>query len=876
MNFFFLLKDKNNINLECLNNDKINLYIYLDDIYYRSGDIFRCIIQVSGPEKYIGNIKLDYVVLYIYGICIFNNDIISVSEELLKRHDNIHLPFYKKKEDTNEKKFLIFYTNSIILCSDILFNKCNNNFYYSLECLLPYFIPPTYNGNNVKIKYYLYVEALKRLYKNTKDFITKKYEANYSIHIINTKYKNNPILNFSYYPIKPYDIKLYKENDRHTYLHHNFYIYIKELGNTNKFINNSDDINKNYINNNNNIIYKPLLYKTIYNISYIPTHIYNNIQKSNFDCFICIYNLFSQRKEDSSIFLLNYIIPNYNYFYYLHCFLYIIYHYNYFQNILKCNRNYKNFYLSTINNNVSFFLSILDNIEKANTKGILSDEYNQREHNEKVNIYDNKEDTNTFNCSNKSLNEEKKKNTDIYHMNDIHPIMYDDKDLHNFYFCKYENFIFNDIIYEPVLWFDNLIVDNYNKVTSSKEEKDTHIEKSNEIIKNNQNGDSEDTTKRKDHDDNNEKNIRKLKNNTSSNEKMYDLSNDNVKSDTEKKIICQLNEKKNKDEYNVIYNNKFYKMDTIIKYMIRNNMFRYYINKKKIKNDFITNNVKDQKNMKYENTKKMKINSPNIYNINTNNKNVCIISLKDKINNKITNVFNYNNSIINININLRNSQICTKHIDISLKRLEKIRLKKKFFNISKNISFYDENNIIEEEDYSSSSYKTTSSNSKNTSLSSTSISSLQLNVPSKKKKKSYNNVLCSNKIILEQHISTLSCCEKNINIILNEDIIPTFQNDIISIDYFIDMDFYCFNNKDNTLQPFSLQTSFDHVYNMSFRIPIYIIDTMQYEGSINMNSTNFSTTMIEDEPFDMHQIYLREGHKYDYVDKRCYIKNLEI
>ncbi|SOV13153.1 conserved Plasmodium protein, unknown function [Plasmodium sp. gorilla clade G2] len=948
MNFFFLLKEKNNINLECLNNDKINLYIFLDDIYYRSGDIFRCIIQVIGPEKYIGNIKLDYVVLYIYGICIFNNDIISVSEELLKRHDNIHLPFYKKKEDTNEKKFLIFYTNSIILCSDILFNKCNNNFYYSLECLLPYFIPPTYNGNNVKIKYYLYVEALKRLYKNTKDFITKKYQANYSIHIINTKYKNNPILNFSYYPIKPYDIKLYKENERHTYLHHNFYIYIKELGNTNKFINNSHDINKKKNNNNNNInyIYKPLLYKTIYNISYIPTHIYNNIQKSNFDCFICIYNLFSQRKEDSSIFLLNYIIPNYNYFYYLHCFLYLIYHYNYFQNFLKCNRNYKKFYLSSINNNASFFLSILENIEKANTKEILSDEYNKkennekknindntkeilsdeynkrennekknindntkeilsdeynkkennekknindntkeilsdeynkREHNEKLNIYDNTEKTNTFNCSNKSLNEEKQKNADIYHMNDIHPIMYDDKDLHNFYFCKYENFTFNDIIYEPVLWFDNLIVDNYNKVTTSKEEKDTHIEKSNEIIKNNQNGDLEDTTIRKDHDDNKEKNIKKLKNNTSSNEKIGDLSNDNVNSDTEKKIICHLNEKKNNNEYNIIYNNKFYKMDTIIKYMIRNNMFRYYINKKKIKNDFITNNVKDQ-NMKYEKTKKMKINSPNIYNINTNNKNVCIISLKDKINNKITNVFNYNNSIINININLRNSEVCIKHIDISLKRLEKIRLKKKFFNISKNRSFYDENDIIEEEYYSSSSYKTTSYKSKNTSLSSssTSTSSLQLNVPSEKKKKSYNNVLCSNKKILEQHISTLSCCEKNINIILNEDIIPTFENDIISIDYFIDMDFYCFNNKDNTLQPFSLQTSFDHVYNMSFRIPIYIIDTMQYEGSINMNSTNFSTTMIEDETFDMLQINLIEGHKYDYVDKRCYIKNLEI
>ncbi|SOV75162.1 conserved Plasmodium protein, unknown function [Plasmodium sp. gorilla clade G3] len=939
MNFFFLLKDKNNINLECLNNDKINVYIYLDDIYYRSGDIFRCILQVRGPEKYIGNIKLDYIVLYIYGICIFNNDIITITDELIKRHDNIYLPFYKK-EDTNEKKFLIFYTNSIILCSDLLFNKCNDNSYYYLECVLPYFIPPTYNGKNVKVKYYLYVEALKRLYKNTKDFITKKYEANYSIPIINTKYKNNPILNFSYFPIKPYDIKLCKENQRHTYLQHNFYIYIKELGkNKKKYIYNSDDMNKNNIlknnnnnnnknnnnnNNNNNYyyhIYKPLLYKTLYNISCIPTHIYNNIEKSDFDYFICMYNLFSQRKEDSSIFLLNYIVPNYNYFYYLHCFLYLIYHYNYFQNlVIKYNYDYNHFYLSYINKNSPFFCSLLDNIEKRNTfyqtnnhkqlnnnkseniKEIFSDQRNQRYHYKKENIYDHTNDVNIYQhgCNN-LLNGKKKKKLDMYHINDIHPIMYDDIDLYNFYFCKYENFTFNDIVYEPVQWCDNLIVDNYNKITTSKEEKNTHIQKS-PHIRDNQNFELLDTSKRKDHHDNNE-NIRKGKKNTCSNENMGDSSNDslisngNLKSDIEKKINCQLKEKISKNKYNVIYNNKYYKMDTIIKYMIKNNMFRHHINLKKMKNEFITNKVNDRNNMidkhnvSDKKTGKMKMNSPNIYNINSNNKNVCIVSLRDKINNKITNVFTYNNSIINININLQNAEICTKHIDISLKRIEKIKMKKKILNISKNRSYYDENDIIEEEYYSSSSDKTTSCNSTNissllssSSSSSSSISStssLQLNYQSKnnilspKKKKSYN-VLCSNKIILEQHISTLSCCEKNINIILNEDIIPAFANDIISIDYFIDMDFYCFNNKDNTLEPFSLQTSFDNVYNMTFRIPVYIIDTIQHEDYENMNSTKFSTSMIDDESFDKHQIYLKDGHKYDYVDKRCYIKNLEI
>ncbi|KYO00517.1 hypothetical protein PRSY57_0718400 [Plasmodium reichenowi] len=937
MNFFFLSKDKNKVNLECLNNDKINLHIYLDDIYYRSGDIFRCILEVRGPEKYIGNIKLDYVVLYIYGICIFNNDIININEELIKRHHNIYLPFYKK-EDTNEKKFLIFYTNSIIVCSDICFNKCNNIFYYSLECLLPYFIPPTYNGKNVKIKYFLYVEALKRLYKNTKDFITKKYEANYSIPIINTKYKNNPILNFSYFPIKPYDIKLCKENQRHTYLQHNFYIYIKKLGNTkiynldsmdkkNNMLKNNNSNNNNINININSINKKPLLYnKTIYNISYIPTHIYNNIQKSNFDYFLCMYNLFSQRKEDSSLFLLNYIIPNYNYFYYLHCFLYLIYHHNYFQNIIKYNDNCSNFYPSCINNNTPLVFSpLLDNIEKGNRerqtnsykelnqneskniKEMLSDQQNQRHQNKKENINDHTNDVNKFHCYNNLLNEKerekkKKKHLDMYHMNYIHPIMYNDKDLHNFYFCKYENFTFNDILYEPVLWCDNLIVDNYNKRTPSKEEKNIHIQKS-PNVRENQNDELVDESKRKDYHDNNE-DIRKGKNNnnnnnnnnnTCSNKKMDDLSNennlsnDNLKSDTERKIKCPSKEKISKKKYSVIYNNKYYKMDTIIKYMIKNNMFRYYVNLKKMKNDFISNNSNDKNSVidkhnvsNNKKNKKIKMNSPNIYNINTNNKNVCIISLMDKINNKITNVFNYNNSIINININLQNAEICTKHIDISLKRIEKIRMKKKIFYISKNRSYYDEHDIIEEEYYSSSSNKTISCNLTNMSSStSSSPSSLQLKFPSKnnilsKKKEQSYNVLCNTKTILEQHISTLSCSEKNINIILNEDIIPTFSNDIISIDYFIDMDFYCFNNKNNTLQPFSLQTSFDHVYNMTFRIPIYIIDTIHHEGYENMNSTNLSARMIDDEPFDEHQICLKDGHKYDYVDKRCYIKNLEI
>ncbi|ETW19221.1 hypothetical protein PFFVO_01794 [Plasmodium falciparum Vietnam Oak-Knoll (FVO)] len=951
MNFFFLSKDKNNVNLECLNNDKINLHIYLDDIYYRSGDIFRCILEVRGPEKYIGNIKLDYVVLYIYGICIFNNDIININEELIKRHHNIYLPFYKK-EDTNEKKFLIFYTNSIIVCSDIFFNKCNNIFYYSLECLLPHFIPPTYNGKNVKIKYYVYVQALKRLYKNTKDFITKKYEANYSIPIINTKYKNNPILNFSYFPIKPYDIKSCKENQRHTYLQHNFYIYIKELGNTKIYMNNLDSMdnknnmlkNKNSNNNNihnnihnnnihnNNIHNKHILYnKTMYNISYIPTHIYNNIQKSNFDYFLCMYNLLSQRKEDSSLFLLNYIIPNYNYFYYLHCFLYLIYHYNYFQNIIKYNDNYSNFYSSCIkNNNTPFVFSLLlDNIEKGNTdcqtnyykelnqneskniKEMLSNQQNQRYQNKKENINDHTNDINKFHCYNNLLNEKekKKKNLDMYHMNDIHPFMYNDKDLHDFYFCKYENFNFNNILYEPVLWCDNLIVDNYNKRTPSEEKKNIHIQKLSDV-RQNQSDELVHQSKRKNHHDNNEDIIKGQNNNTCSNKKMddlsndnnlsndNDLSNDNLKSDTEREIKYPSKEKISKNKYSIIYNNKYYKMDTIIKYMIKNNMFRYYVNLKKMKNDFISNksndknSVIDKHNVSNKKNNKIKMNSPNIYNINTNNKNVCIISLMDKINNKITNVFNYNNSIINININLQNAEICTKHIDISLKRIEKIRMKNKIFHISKNRSYYDEHDIMEEEYYSSSSNKTISCNLINMDSSSSSssssspssspyTSSLQLKFPSKnnilsKKKEQSYNVLCNTKTILEQHISTLSCSEKNINIILNEDIIPTFSNDIISIDYFIDMDFYCFNNKNNTLQPFSLQTSFDHVYNMTFRIPIYIIDTIQHEGYENINSTNLSASMIDDEPFDEHQICLKDGHKYEYVDKRCYIKKLEI
>ncbi|CRG93140.1 conserved Plasmodium protein, unknown function [Plasmodium gallinaceum] len=910
MNFFFYTKiNKDNINFESLKNDEIILNIYLDDISYYSGDVFKAIFELKGPNKYIGNIKLDYIVIYLYGVYIFNKEVINVCDELIKKQDNINLPFYNEN-DLKEQRFLIFYTNSIILCSDIKFEKPNDTSYYILECILPSFIPPSYNGKNVKFKYYLYVHSVKRLYKNRKDFITKDYKACFPINILNSKYINSPFLNILSFPIKPFNLKM-DNKKKSNYFFHNFHIKIK-------------DVNSKCTSN---------IPKVIFNSTCIPSYIYNNTKKSNLENLLCIYNIYSLRKEDSYLYLLNYFVNNYNYFYFMHLFFYFIYHYNYYVNNIKTTELFKNIkfdsFLKILQNynyviknknpikiklnrqkismkqivnqpkhkKFSKFSSIercitknnheicysnddmiitsknkfhnalsipnvkLKKTDFSNTNIIYNkDNYKSNYVNKNEENY-NKENSLNKSINNKSINEDKDKNKRKNENNFNNPIdnfiFYDDNDLYDFYFCEYDNFVFNDIIYTPVKWYDNLVFDNSEN--SSYPQNYYMEDNKNNTTNINYESPSDFKSENKNSYSSEEETYDELNYNQSYNKKNKDKNShnkfnekqtiDNLNKEKEKKLteIHLIDNKKtnfNKTKNNKVLENNFIKYDkdfekinTIIKFMIDCDMFKY-INTKKMKSTNLQDEPMDTSNNKKEEDKIFNNVCRNVYRINSGNMNICYITLTDANNNKIANTFTYN-SIININIDFRNAEISTMHVDATLQRYEKVKLKKKLLNIAKK-NLYDENSVLEE-GYSS-------FNSDESSY----------------------NVVSSYKTIIQQSVCTLYCSEKNISIILNDEVIPTFRNDLIKIDYFIDIDFYCFNNDAFSLTPISLYKEFENIYNLKFRIPIYIVEKTH---EIYENYSNFDDSVSEIK-LDQHKFFLKNNYKFTYMDKKHFIKSV--
>ncbi|VWU52970.1 conserved protein, unknown function, partial [Hepatocystis sp. ex Piliocolobus tephrosceles] len=411
MNIFMSAKkNKPTINVETIDSDGIKLKIYFEDLYTHSGDVFKCILELIGPSKYMGNIKIDYIVIYIYGIYILNNNILNVcSPYCLNKQISINTPFYNKNDLTNKQKYLLFYSDPILLCSDFQFENSNETFYYSFECCLPSFTPPSYNGKNIKIKYYMYIQSIKRLFMNRTEAVTKINEGNIPITVKASKYNSSYInshnnnktylLPFLYYPIKPYNIKLinktnddflfthkyqyihesnqnnqkkqkyeydktnkqYEKNIKYKYIYHNFRMKITNIFNKNVVVDTSEKSKQNdviakkndtiYMNNNTQISFKH---------SSIPSYIYNNIYKSNIDILVCMYNICNKKKDQStSLFMLNYIVNNYNYFYYLHTFLFLIYHYYYYKNVIQ-----KNIIVPSENKNltIDLYLKIIKKI----------------------------------------------------------------------------------------------------------------------------------------------------------------------------------------------------------------------------------------------------------------------------------------------------------------------------------------------------------------------------------------------------------------------------------------------------------------------------------------------------------------------------------
>ncbi|CRH02996.1 conserved Plasmodium protein, unknown function [Plasmodium relictum] len=866
MNFFFYTKiKKDSINFESIKNDEIILNIYLNDINNYSGDAFKAIFELKGPSKYIGNIKLDYIVIYIYGVYIFNKEVVNVCDELIKRQDNVNLPFYNKN-DIKEQKFLIFYTNSIILCSDIKFEKPNDTSYYIFECILPSFIPPSYNGRNIKFKYYLYVHSVKRLYKNRKDFITKDYKACFPINILSSKYINCPFLNILSFPIKPFNLKL-NNKKKSNYFYHNFHIRINDVNSkcTDTFP------------------------RDISNSTFIPSYIYNNTKKSNLENILCIYNICSQRKEDSSLYLLNYFVNNYNYFYFMHLFFYFIYHYNYYVNniqTIKLSQNVKfgSFLKSLQNHNFILnnkgSLKISLNKKQINKKHI----FNQSEDDKKFEDFLSKEGyitknnyevsrinddmiitykdefqniLNKTNVKLKKNEDEKKKEKNLNNPIDNF-ILYDDNDLYDLYFCNYDSFVFNDIKYNPVKWYDNLVFDNLENSTysenyymqnSNSNFSDINYETPSNLKSDNNNSYSleeendeeisykKKSSKKNEDGDNHSKFIERRTINNLNNEKEKKLTEIHLIND-EKKNLNRVENKKTSENNFIKYDKNFEKIDTIIKFLIDSGMFKC-TDTKKMKSSILLNEIVDFSNNKNEEKNLINKVSKNVYRINSRNKNICYITLIDANNNKIANTFTCN-SIININLDFRNAEISTVHIDVSLKRAEKIKMKKNLLNITKK-NLYNENNTLEGD---------SSFNSDNSSC----------------------DFFSSCKTIIQQSVCTLHCSEKNISIILNEEVIPTFRIDLVKIEYFIDIDFYCFNNDTCSLSPLSLYKEFENVYNLKFLIPIYITERTH---EIYENDPYFDD-LVSKIKIDEHKMFLKHNYKFTYTDKKHFIKSLKM
>ncbi|CAD2100272.1 hypothetical protein YYG_03645 [Plasmodium vinckei petteri] len=907
MNFFFFRNkrdDNTNENTKEQGEEKVTLKIYLDEMFTHSGDIFKAVFELNGPKQSSENIEIDFIVIYIYGLYMFNNEVINVcAPELINKQNNINLPFYNRQNYYNNQ-YLIFYTNSIILSSGINFKKNDHTYIYNLELLIPPFIPPTYNGKNIKFKYFLYVQSVKRVCtKNNKQYETKKYEACFPITILTAKYTNSPVLDFFNFPIKPHELKTSSKEGDHKYIFHNFRVKVNEV-----YIINTNEIDNRKYNNTKDVTN---LERTPFNSCIIPSYIYNDKCKANLDNLLCIYNICLQRKNDSPLYLINFIVNNYNYFYYTHLFFYLIYHYNYYANTLPRELKDSHFpdfanFLKTLtytncidkndnnnssqnNHNHSIMKDGEATLEGKEMHGAsidvpttLTNQINpepfESEKNKNINLKTQKEKEKELESSptmcdieNRKIKKSKpSKNSDSYLNNNI---LYGDKDLHNFYFCNYENFEFNGLTYMPIRWFDNLYVKcSYNE--NDPDFIEEKINNNNYIAYSDENSELSEGSNT---------DIEPFLDYKKTNEYITDqvasqyMSINSVEKTNEKneepKIGFQKNEKSEepkigfqKDE--IIYYDKFVeKIDTILNYMRTENMFRH-INRKKIKNKIPTlmdlsnetnnNECSDEFDGNYMGVLKSKknkngnTNSMNIYKVNMNNKNVCIVTLMDKFQNKITNIFN-RNSIININMNFEQAKnIYVIHADIYLKRVEKIKINTKFINIITN-KLYDDTDIIE---------KGNSTISDEYEFNKNSNDKYDLN---------YTNIT-NTKIIFEKNVSTLYCSNKNITFILNEQIIPQFKNDLVKIEYFIDINFYCLNKQYNTADLFGVNNNIlDNIYNLNFKIPITIIETI-YHTYENYSGINFSDQTISQ--LEKQQLMLKYNHKLLYTTKEDHIKTV--
>ncbi|GAW79351.1 hypothetical protein, conserved [Plasmodium gonderi] len=1017
MNFFFPANKTNQtVNLESVQDDKVTINIYLDEAYTHSGDVFKASFELIGPMKHIGNIKIDYVVLYLYGLYIFNEEAITVcaTSQIVEKQENINLPFYGT-DQTNEQKYLLFYSNPIILCTDMNFTKSNETFYYHLNCIFPPFLPPSYSGKNIKFKYCMYVQAVKRLYINRTQFVTKKYEHHVPLHLLSSKYTNSPVLDFSLYPIKPHNprnphLERNKTSQRDTayeYLYHNFHVTLYESSSSGSS-GSSGPRKQNEERQNENPSSRHALEKRTFNASHIPSYLYNNVNKSRLDSLVCIYNIACQRREDSSLFMLNYILYNYSYFYFLHLFLYLAHHYDYYTNelvpsvgdaknvgsfnaflhvLLACYRDQlvestasrgaltttpseQSSYVPVLplfashigdahkglepttnqkketgkNSNKKIYHQYATQGEKsadqsgemmgeksANESGEMTGEKSANESGEKLGEKSSDQsgemtgeksadqsgemtgeksaDQSGEMTSEKSANESGEKDAhvdheellkELYtHEGDVHFdglvdqffLKSDDKDLQNFYLSNYNNFVFNDMKYEPIRWYDNLVLGKSPNVHNASPDEEDVL---NIYLETTDSASTSDVCDEEDNVPNSETKNEYLSRPLNKEDHVVqmskggvmDLTQGNTKDKlgkiTKMDIMQSADLSEEKVNNSTATNNQLFpfdemyaKADTIIKCMHERNLFRRMY-KRKIKphcasyciSPYMTHDTSDTLVSEWDEEKeKMAITngtSKNVYRINSNGKSICFITLTDGVNNKIKNSFSYG-STVNVNFDFRRAEIYTVHVDVYLKRVEKLKVNTNYLILNKN-KIYDENDIINE------GYSSVDSN-----------------------ETSYH-LISNYKLVAQQSISTMQCSLKNVAFVLNEEIIPAFRNNIVKIDYLIDFNFFClpkgmeahhnsyfrflshkeFFNGDNVNDNNNNDESDDgNMCNFTFRIPLHITERT-HDFYPNDANTNLAYQQKLNPQCSRNQLLLHNSHKFMYTDRRYFVRTLKI
>ncbi|ANQ06086.1 Uncharacterized protein PCOAH_00004500 [Plasmodium coatneyi] len=828
--------------LEHVQDDHVTLSVCLDDAQTHSGDVFRASFELVGPKKYAGNVKLDYVVVYLYGVFMLNQEVLTACTNgpLSQKQENINLPFYGPNEK-EEQKFLLFYSNPIVLCTDVNFATPSETTHYHLSCILPPFLPPTYNGKLIKFKYCMYVQAVKRLYRNRTQFVTNRYEQHLPLRILCGRCVHSPVLDLVLLPIKPSSSQgggvTNGDNgeDPPDYLYHDFRVEVNE-GDTSP------------AGSSKNPRPGGILESSPFNSPSIPLHLYNHVEKTPLDRLLCIYLLSSQRKEDSSLFLLNHVLPNYNYFHYMHVFLYVAHHWDYYTGELSLSGD-----ADRIGSLRAFFSFLrwrggysIGGTSGGNTNPVedpSSDHYSLQNH---------------------------------------------DNRMHDAYLSNYPDFVFNEIKYVPIRWYDNLVLHQPSSLPGETTDEEDFANLYLGEISSESSSDLDEAVDMRE------------------GASLHRCTPSEVVTNQTVEETPHQGEKHNailpEHGKGFLLDKAYTTVDTIVQCMQEGDMFRR-INTRKIKPQRLSPHVGSEPTGRVvvppvvENPNGQTPNkdtSQNIYRINAGGKNICLITLMDGIDNQVTDTFPHG-GIINVRLYFGGATIPTVHVDIRLKRVERVKVNPNLLTLQRN-KLHDENVISDEG---------------NTSLDSEGTP---------------HHSICSCKLICERNVSTLHCSVKNVSFVLGEDVVPSFSNDTVRVDYLLDFDFFCRHKGDRTnsdqtskggkvnevnevnesnegkgsIQPgktneanptsalgrthsdsLSLNESLDdNIYSLTFRIPIHITerahDVCPHDASNSNGIPAWHAKVNKNEEGTTSQLLLQNSHKFVYADMRHFVRTLKM